>query len=457
MNDHASSQPIPTPSSSTQLPVAIIGGGPVGLTAAAHLVDRGLSYVLFESGPDIGHAVAGWRHVRMFSPWQFNIDPVAARLLEETAEETGWTFPDPEHLPTGEELLDGYLRPLASHPAIAPHLRLGTRVVGIGRQRADRLRSADRAGQPFVVHVEGPDGSTRLPVAAVIDASGTWSTPNPAGAGGLPAIGETELNGRIFYGIPDVTGAYRSRYQNRSTIVIGAGHSAIQSILALTEDPDHAPIHWIVRRATTEKAFGGAENDALPARGALGARIRTLVHEGRGDGGRVHVHGPFFVESLVDDGERIAVHGATENGSRMIQAHEVIVATGARPDFSFLRELRLELDPIVEAPKNLAPLIDPNLHSCGTVPPHGERELRHAEEPGVYLVGSKAYGRAPTFLLRTGYEQVRSVVAHLAGDVKAAERVELVLPETGVCSSTPASRGKTEKALPIAACCGGAC
>ena len=66
--------------------------------------------------------------------------------------------------------------------------------------------------------------------------------------------------------------------------------------------------------------------------------------------------------------------------------------------------------------------------------PHGARELAHPEKD-FYIVGMKSYGRAPTFLLATGYEQARSVVAMIAGDVAAAERVELVLPETGVCST----------------------
>ena len=106
--------------------------------------------------------------------------------------------------------------------------------------------------------------------------------------------------------------------------------------------------------------------------------------------------------------------------------------TGFRPDLSFLSEVRLDLDPRLQAPRELAPLIDPNVHSCGTVYPHGAGELAHPEH-GVYLVGMKSYGRAPTFLAMTGYEQVRSVAAALAGDHEAAERVELVLPETGVC------------------------
>ena len=131
----------------------------------------------------------------------------------------------------------------------------------------------------------------------------------------------------------------------------------------------------------------------------------------------------------------------------------MIATTGFRPDLSLLAELRLDLDDRVEAPRTLAPLIDPNLHSCGSVPPHGVDELSHPDE-GVYVVGMKSYGRAPTFLLRTGYEQVRSVVAALAGDWQAARQVELVLPETGVCSldrapapEEPAARGLLRRGL----------
>jgi hypothetical protein len=92
------------------------------------------------------------------------------------------------------------------------------------------------------------------------------------------------------------------------------------------------------------------------------------------------------------------------------------------------------VDPILGSTRALAPLIDPNHHSCGTVPAHGEAELTHPEA-GYYAVGVKSYGRAPTFLMATGYEQVRSVVAALAGDWEAARDVQLDLPKTGVCST----------------------
>ena len=125
---------------------------------------------------------------------------------------------------------------------------------------------------------------------------------------------------------------------------------------------------------------------------------------------------------------------------------ELIVATGFRPNLDFVRELRIQLDPAIECPVALAPLIDPNEHSCGTVRPHGARELAQAE-PGFYFAGMKSYGRAPTFLMLTGYEQVRSIAADIAGDRAAAERVELALPETGVCNRSAAPDASQ--------CCGG--
>jgi hypothetical protein len=124
---------------------------------------------------------------------------------------------------------------------------------------------------------------------------------------------------------------------------------------------------------------------------------------------------------------------------------EVIAATGFRPDWSILSEVRLDLDPAVESPRALAPLIDPNLHSCGTVPPHGAEELKQPDA-NLFVIGMKSYGRAPTFLMLTGYEQARSVVSAIAGDWEGARRVELVLPETGVCSTDGIDIG--------GACCG---
>ena len=262
---------------------------------------------------------------------------------------------------------------------------------------------------------------------AVIDASGTWTRPNPLGAGGLPAVGERALADRIAYGIPDVLGRERERYAGKRVLVVGSGHSAFNAILDLVALRDSEPateIVWAIRGGAPGRKYGGGGDDQLPARGALGATVRGLVEDGS-----VELVAGFHTREVA---HATRAHGVAD-GERELVADEVIAATGFRPDLSLLGELRLDLDDRVEAARALAPLIDPNLHSCGTVPPHGVDELSHPDE-GVYMVGMKSYGRAPTFLLRTGYEQVRSIAAALAGDWESARQVDFVLPETGVCN-----------------------
>lgn len=430
------------------LPVAVIGAGPVGLAAAAHLLGRDIEPLVFESGPDVGASVRQWGHVRVFSPWEFNVDPVAADLLRAA----GWTAPAPEGYPTGAEIVARYLEPLAALPPIADRLHLGAEVVGVSRQGVDKLTDAGRQQAPFeLVVVEGGE-ERRYLARAVIDASGTWTRPNALGADGLPATGERAHAERIAYGIPDVLGADRGRYGGKRVLVLGSGHSAFNAILDLIALRDAEPateVVWAIRGVEPGRKYGGGGADQLPARGALGDAVRGLVEEGA-----IELVGGFRARDIGTAGGRMII----SDGDRRLSADEVIAATGFRPDFSMLRELRLGLDDRVEAPRALAPLIDPNLHSCGSVPPHGVDELSHPDA-GIYVVGMKSYGRAPTFLLRTGYEQVRSVAAALAGDWDSARRVELVLPETGVCNiSTPAAAGATEPGdatkRSAAACCG---
>ena len=163
------------------LPVAIIGAGPVGLAAAAHLASRDQPFVVLEAGPSVGAHVSAWRHVQVFSPWRYNIDPVAASMLKAT----GWKEPDPDVLPTGGELVAEYLRPLGALPQIAPHLRLGTRVLAVARTGCDKMKTAGRDEAPFEIRVRGTAGEDTLLARAVIDASGTYAAPNPLGANGL--------------------------------------------------------------------------------------------------------------------------------------------------------------------------------------------------------------------------------------------------------------------------------
>ena len=431
---------MPWPHTTTPLPVAVIGAGPVGLAAAAHLVARGLEPIVFESGREVGASIRDWGHVRVFSPWEFNVDPAARELLAAT----GWSAPDPDAYPTGDEVVERYLEPLAAVPAIAARLHLDARVRAVTKHGIDKLKDTGRDEAPFELIVDEQGTERRYLASAVIDASGTWTKPNPLGAGGLPAAGERDGTDRIAYGIPDVLGADRARYAKRRVAVVGSGHSAFNAILDLVALRDSEPeteIVWAIRGAAPGRKYGGGGDDQLPARGALGETVRGLVEDGS-----IELVGGFQTRGVERDGARVVL----VDGDRRVAVDEVIASTGFRPDLSLLGELRLSLDDRVEAARELAPLIDPNLHSCGSVPPHGVDELSHPDT-GVYMVGMKSYGRAPTFLLRTGYEQVRSVVAALAGDWESARRVELVLPETGVCnrSAAPVTVGAA-----TSACCG---
>jgi len=416
-----------------QLPIAVIGAGPVGLAAAAHLVARGETPVVFEIGADVADSVRQWAHVRLFSPWRITLDKVSVSLLEAV----GWQAPDLDGLPTGSDLITRYLQPLAELPSIQPHLRLNTRVTAVSRQHIDKLKDAGRDDMPFVVRFQTADGEeNELLAKAVIDASGTWTNANPLGANGLTAVGEKANAAHIQHGIPDVLGVDRVRYANKRVMVVGSGHSAINALLELGDLLDSAPdtqIVWAMRRASAHAAYGGQADDQLPARGLLGIRVKALV-----EADKLTVRAPFYIQKVtaVEDGLRVS--GETPAGHEDIFVDEIITATGFRPDFSFLSELRLGLDSSLETTPTLAPLIDPNVHSCGTVRPHGEQALRHPEN-GFYMVGMKSYGRAPTFLLATGYEQVRSVVAALVGDWEAAQEVQLELPETGVCCTDSSS------------------
>jgi thioredoxin reductase len=408
------------------LPVAVIGAGPVGLAAAAQLVQRGETPLVLEAGASVGASVRDWGHVQLFSPWRYVVDAAAATLLAET----GWQTPAPDVYPTGHELVEQYLLPLAALPRIAPYLRLGQRVRAVARHGFDKLKTTARDQAPFVIEVETADGRTEhLLAKAVIDASGTYTQPNPLGANGRPALGEQALADRIFYGIPDVLGPQRTRYAGKRILVAGSGHSAFNALLdlaALAEQEPDTAITWVMRRGDTFQLYGGGTDDQLAERGRLGQRMRALV-----DTGRVQLVLGFKVARLTATADGIVVSDGVQS---LPPVDQIIATTGFRPDLSMLHELRLGLDPAVEAPTALAPLIDPNIHSCGSVPPHGVAELSHPE-PGFYIVGMKSYGRAPTFLLLTGYEQVRSVVAALAGDWESARAVQLVLPETGVCST----------------------
>lgn len=430
--------------------VAIIGAGPVGLAAAAHALERNLKPIVLEAGPEAGHAVRQWSHVRMFSPWEYNVDKAAERLLLAA----GWNPPDPNVYPTGGDLVAHYIEPLATRTALKDHIKTSAKVTAVSRVGFDKAKTKGREAAPFEIRYQNGKGPEKMEADAVIDVSGTWFSPNSSGSNGLPAIGEAGC-ARVAYGMPDVLGVDRARYADKAVAVLGAGHSAIGTLIDLVrlkEDASGTTVIWLLRGDQPEKAFGGGANDKLAARGELGATFARLVAEGR-----LQVETAFGVTHVTETMRQLRIAAGSACCGRHVVVDELIVATGFRPELGLLSELRVSLDPALDCPTALAPLIDPNEHSCGTVRPHGARELSHPEA-GFYIAGMKSYGRAPTFLTLTGYEQVRSIIADIAGDKEAAARVELDLPETGVCSRSPVTLAGNCCSGPAttdaSACCG---
>ena len=411
------------------LPVAIIGGGPIGLSAAAHLKKSKQPFILFELGNQIGANILKWGHVRLFSPWEYNIDKAAETLLREAQ----IPIPNKTYVPYGKEIIEEYLKPLANLTGIKENIHLNSNVISIGRNGLDKMKDDNREGLPFSIQVI-ENGKFKLYKAkAIIDATGTWQNPNPVGSGGIFAVGEVENRAHIYYGMPDINETDNDKYANKTTLVVGGGHSAIGSILALNSLIKKFPntkIHWLLRKQQVSDVFGGQEADKFKARGTLGIQIEKLVKSGA-----IKIHKPVYIHEIEKNNGQLVINGLKHKDSFILQGiDEIISSTGSRPDFSFLREIRFDSDASIESVPKLANLIDPNIHSCGTVRPHGEAGLRQKEKD-FYIVGMKSYGRAPTFLMTTGYEQVRSIVAFMNGDFDSAKRVELNLPETGVCSS----------------------
>ncbi len=410
------------------LPVAVVGAGPIGLAAAAHLTARDERYVVFEAGPEPAGSVRQWGHVPLFTPWRYNVDQVAARLLADA----GWIPPDPDAYPTGHHLIDSYLQPLAVHPAIRPSVRYNQRVVSIARGDASKL-DHERSHLPFVITTVDACGKrSTCQARAVIDASGTWFTPNPLGSSGLPVDGEGEHAAHLHYRIPDILGSSRGLHLGKRTLVAGSGHSALHvlsQLATLAEGNPETRVLWSLRRDMSTAVTGGCGDDELTERVLIRREVERLVQDDR-----IQV----FPGSRIVGVDRTSTGLVARTATHALPpVDEIVVATGFRPDFGFARELRLDLHPVFECAYDLADIIDPEVAACGTVPPHGVSVLAHPEASYI-IAGAKSYGRAPTFLLLTGYEQVRSIVCALTGDEIGANTIELELPERGLCSACTA-------------------
>jgi len=407
--------------------LAILGAGPVGLEAALAAVDHGLAFALYEAGPQVGHHVRQWGHVRLFTPWELNASPRARRHLSDA----GIHLPDGDRRPTGKELVTELLEPLAALPAVAPSVRTGVRVMRVGREgllKSDEIGTGARAGRPFRLLLRDGDGREWVERAdAVLDCTGTWGQPNALGVGGVPAPGEAAARERMMRGIP--TPEELEGWAGRRILLVGAGHSAQTAARGLGELVRSRPgtrVVWALRNP--EPSFR-LDDDPLPARETLHREAERLAGAPSAEvaDGFEAVRGA-TVESL-EPGEGGALRvtlrlqggsgGETSPGSRVEVVDEILSLTGSVGDGALYRQLQVHECYATLGPMGLsAALLGAEGGSdCMTQPTLGVDALR-TPEPQFFILGSKAYGRNSTFLLRVGWEQVDQVMPALAQELE---------------------------------------
>jgi hypothetical protein len=399
--------------------VAILGAGPTGLEAALAAAEAGLSFTLYEAAPEVAGNVRSWGHVRLFTPWEMNVSPRMRRSLEAA----GVEVPGGTPCLTGRELADRLLAPLAALPALAPYIKVGTRVLAVGREgllKQEEIATPERARRLFrllladatgVTGAMGREWTERADV--VIDATGTYGHPNRLGDGGIPAPGEEGLASFIRRDIPDFS-REAAGWAGKTVLLLGAGHSAQTAVRDLAKLAGSAPetkVLWALRNP--EPSWGAQADDPLPERARLAASAAELAS---GASPAVVVHRGVAVESLArkDGGVEVTLRSA--DGFRSVTVDRILALTGSVGDAGLYRQLQVHECYATSGPMKLAAALlgagGAGAGDCLAQTSHGVETLKNPE-PGFFILGSKSYGRNNTFLLRVGWQQVEEVFGAL--------------------------------------------
>jgi thioredoxin reductase len=381
--------------------LVIIGAGPVGLAAALGGVQRGWDVSVLESD-EVGTALRRWGATRFFSPLGMNLPPGTREIL-------GRNVPDDESILTGPEFADNILGPLAQSDALAGRIKVGHRVVAVGRAgltRCDFAGHPIRSERAFRLLVDTPQGEKTFEADSVIDASGTYGQPVAIGFGGMPAPGERSLAQRPIRDLGELH-AIRDSMHGKRILLTGHGHSAANAILVLAEIAEQAPETQIVWacRSFNQRPCVEVPSDPLPERQQVVAQANQLAMR---PPGWLTMQRRASVESLAneDGASRVAL-----SGGRVVVVDEIVALNGYRPDLSFLSELPIDIAPVTEGSGRLARALA-NVTDCLSVPSLTPADLDTGES-GFHLAGAKSYGRARTFLLKNGYAQLHSMLDRL--------------------------------------------
>ena len=408
--------------------IAIIGGGPIGIEALLYGTMAGAGVQLFERGR-IGENVRQWGHVGLFTEWKRDRSPLAERLLRERGDE----LPDEESSPTGEQLAS-YLMRLAALPQLRNRIMPQTEVRSLTREgllKHDLWGDPRRAFAPFRLLTSGIGGEKVRHFDAVIDATGVYATLNWVGDGGAPCPGELGLQRTIDYQIPDVKGADQSRFASKRTVVVGTGHSAATTLLALADllgQHSATRLTWVVRRGAAKDGslYYIDPEDISSGRRQLGERANELAQSGRVD---------LRFNTVVEAIERRAnLFTVKLSDGTSVECSNLVAGVGYRPDPTLWQELQISQHPASGGPGELARAIMESNKAAGVglstgyaqksgevskpeaSPTHDPLELLRLDEPNFYVIGIKSYGRDAGFLMQNGFRQVRDVYRLLCDD-----------------------------------------
>jgi thioredoxin reductase len=390
--------------------MVVLGAGPIGLECALRFRESGWDADVYESGR-VGESVRRWGHVRMFSPWRMNVSP-AGRVA------TGLEDLEPDGLPTGAEYVARYLEPLAASPLLAGRVHLGSEVVAVSRGlllKGDAIAADARRRAPFRVFLREGDGERVEQADVVVDATGTYATPNRLGRGGIPALGELTARG-IEHRIPDLEGRDRAAFAGRRTLVVGAGHSAATAVVGLGSLASRSPrtrVVWLTR-SEERRPVAEVSTDPLAERARVAEAANRIAEDAEGWLERLPGS---QVDALHEAGFGYRVRTGGPGGERTLEVDRVLALVGYRPDPDLTRELQVQTCWATEGTYPLAAALLSRAGDGSDCLEAGRdldaSTLRHPE-PGFFTLGMKSYGRNPAFLLQVGFKQVDDLLRSLA-------------------------------------------
>lgn len=396
-------QPITPAREERRATLAILGAGPVGLEAALIASKLKLDYMWFERGK-VGDHIARWGHLETHAPMKTLVSEIG---LEEISKNGMDEFlVNLEEPAQGKTWRDGYLSLLLETPLLSGKLETGVEAVAAGRDQ--RLREDPRTPRdpvgPFRIYTRGPENRENHVLAdAVIDCTGVLGTPRPFGKSGLPAPGEATCRDRISYQVDDILGNDKKKYADKTVMVVGAGISAATAITQLVEmakDHEATWIVWLARRPST-LPVRRIPQDPLKGRDAIAAAANHIACRAEG---HVEFHSGAWIDRLENQGNDKPVKvTATVGGREMTwEVDRIISLCGYQPSRLLNRELRMPWETTLDLPPTGIESREQELNPGPTT-----------EEPGWYVLGSKSYGRASGFEVRTGFRQVRQAMAEI--------------------------------------------